>query len=122
MLRRIQTAVVTRQQTPTKRPPTLSKAKRTQRQIRNATAPLLPTLNKAKKTQRLSRLGTKPPPPTLSKAKKPQRRNRIETGPPLLLRTNNSSKAFATVKNFAPDCCNNSTLFLRPGIPLAASS
>src|SRR5579864_7648902 len=101
MLRRIQTAVVTRQQTPTKRPPTLSKAKRTQRQ---------------------SRLGTAPLPPTLSKAKKPQRRNRIETGPPLHLRTSNSSKASATVKNFAHDCCNNSTRFLRLGTLLAASS
>src|SRR6185437_14233014 len=101
MLRRIQIAVVMPQQTPTKRPPTLSKAKRTQRQ---------------------NQIEIERPLPTLSKTKKKQRRNQIETGPPLHLRTSNSSKAFATVKNFAPDCCNNSTRFLRLGTPLAASS
>ena len=62
------------------------------------------------------------PPRMPSRAKETPKRNRIETELPLRPRISNSSKRCAIVKNFAPDCCNNSTPFLPLATLLVVSS
>ncbi len=62
------------------------------------------------------------PPPMLNKTKQTPKRNPTAIGPPLRLPISNSSKRCRIVKNFAPDCCNNSTPSLLLATPLVASS
>src|SRR4029077_20182969 len=75
--------------------------------------------------QKQNRIGIALPPQTPinplrmpNRAKETQRRNRIETGPPRRIQISNSSKRCRIVKNFAPDCCNNSTPFSPLATPL----
>jgi hypothetical protein len=86
-------------------------------------------LNRAREMQKLNLTGIATPlpgpikpQPTLNRARETRRRIRTKTGSQPQTRINNSSKQYWIAKNCAPNCSNNSTLFLPRAIPPAASS
>src|SRR5579863_4931547 len=62
------------------------------------------------------------PPPLLNKTRQTPKLNPSAIVPPLRLRISNFSNRCRIVKNFAPDCCNNSTPSLLLATPLVGWS